>query len=480
MKNLVLKFLLIIICGVSTLYAQLDDLLKKTAIPDILEEKNITTSIDDALPVAFWVNGIDQYFEPVEPENYNAALPPGYYRMTIQSYCLKAGTNAPTKGSGHLIAPLKGKLSDIVENILTRSPEHPEVAQRDIQLLLWAIIAGTKFTDLSADLQMRVRPLLTETEIAELSIGIKDIPLDILPDDLKSIAKFYKELRSKITNPASTYEEIEQMAVISGEPPSQFLKRKVEPGNWAYIGDGFYMRIIPEAYYKSVVELYRPAKINVTRDNLNRIVSMENGGNKIEITFQDEPGSDVMKADDGKFYPIYRFKSIKFTGVNPDEEFIWENTGWMIRGDGKELKNVSEYKNYPQDPTASEYKEEVNKSVTFFKNLSKYKKESAKLKKGSVKDVSDCICGKGFDADRHQTSGILAATNPTNFKGKSNWIRKHISFVTDWWNCSSNSLAENNCDDSDKPKKPNVPKRIGTPGNTAGQRIGTSMRKYGE
>ncbi len=32
---------------------------------------------------------------------------------------------------------------------------------------------------------MRVRPLMTEAEIADLSIGIKDVPLDILPSGIK-------------------------------------------------------------------------------------------------------------------------------------------------------------------------------------------------------------------------------------------------------------------------------------------------------
>ena len=52
--------------------AQFDDLIKKTVVPDILEEKNITTSIDDAYPVSFWVSDIGDYYEPIEPADYNA------------------------------------------------------------------------------------------------------------------------------------------------------------------------------------------------------------------------------------------------------------------------------------------------------------------------------------------------------------------------------------------------------------------------
>lgn len=326
--------------------AQFEDIIKKTVVPDILEEKNITTSIDDAYPVSFWVNDIGEYYDPVEPADYNAPLGPGYYRLTVQSYCLKAGTHGPTKGSGHLIAPIKGKLDNLVTNILTRSADHPEIAQRDIQLLLWSIIYGAKFTDLQPELQLRVKPLLTPSEITELSIGISDVPLDLLPDEVRSTAKFYKDLRGKLTDPSSNFEEIESMAVLPGDPPSNLMKKQIDPGNWAYIGDGFYMRMMPEGYQKSILEFYRPQAVNITRDDKGRITLFEK--------------------------------------------------------------------------------------------------------------------------------------NPTDFNRKSNWFRRHLDYVKDWWNCSSNQLAGSSCDNDDTPRKPNPQKKTAAPGNTKGQRIAPSLRKWGE
>lgn len=455
--------------------AQIDDLLKKAVVPDILEEKNITTSIDDAYPVAFWVNDIDTYYEPTEPADYNAPLGPGYYRMTVQSYCLKAGTHGPTKGSGHLIAPIKGKLDNLVTNILNRSVEHPEIAQSDIQLLLWAIIAGAKFTELQPDLQLRVKPLLTPAEIADLSIGISDMPLDILPDEVRSTAKFYKDLRGKLTDPSSSFEDIESMAVLPGDPPSNLLKKQVDPGNWAYIGDGFYMRMMPQGYSKSILELYRPQSVNVTRDDKGRVTLFEKNGDKIEISYIDEPGSDVMKGDDGKYYPIYRFKSIKFIGVNAGEEELVENQGWMIRGDGKELKNITEFKLYPQDPSAANYKARLSAANDFFKKIAKYRKDSNNPGKGSLPSNMD-----EFNADKHIKDGMDAVKDPTEIKDKRDWIRRHLDYVKDWWDCSSNSLAGGSCDNDDTPKKPKPTKKTAAPGNTAGQRIAPSLRKYGE
>jgi hypothetical protein len=455
------------------LRAQLDDILKKTVVPDLLEEKNITTSLEDAYPVAFWVSDIDNDRTPVEPENYAAPLGPGYYRMVVESYCLKAGTHAPTKGRGHLIAPIKGKRDNIVINILTRTVDHPDIKQRDIQVLLWSIIYGAKFTDLEPGLQMRVKPLLTEAEIADLSLGIADVPFDVLPDDVKKTAKFYKDLRSKIINPASTYEDIENMAILPGDPPADMFKKQIDPGNWAYIGDGFYMRLMPEGYQKSVLELYRPGKVNVSRDNLKRVTMLEKEGYKTEITYQDEPGSDVLFVD-GKYYPIYRFKSVKYTGPNPGEEYTIENFGWMIRGDGKELKNVTEYKNYPQDPTAAVYSARLATANDYFKKLQKYKKDLNNPGKGSELDITD-----EFNADKHMKDGMDAIKNPADLKDKRDWIKKNNDYTKDWFDCASNALAGGSCDDNDDPKKPNPQKKVAPPGNPSGQRIAPSLRKFG-
>lgn len=455
-----------------TLNSQIDDLLKKTALPDMLEEKSITTSIDDAYPVAFWLADLENTHTLQEPADYSFNLAPGYYRFTVQSYCLKAGTHAPTKGSGHLIAPIKGKQGDLVINLIARSADHPEIAQRDIQLLLWSIIYGAKFTDLEPGLQMRVKPLLTAEEIADLSIGIKDVPLDLLPGEARETAKFYKDLRGKLTNPASTYEDIERMAVIPGDPPTDMLKKQVNPGNWAYAGDGFYMRLMPEGYQKSVLEVYRPGKVNVTRDMLNRITLLERDGYKTEIVYQNDAGSDVMHLD-GKFYPIYRFKSVKFSGPGAGEEYLMEGKGWIIRGDGKPVSNPQgTFKNYPQDPSLAVYNARVSLANDFFKQIKKYKKDPNRPGKGSETNE--------FDADKHFNDGMDAIKDPSDLKDKGEWIKKNTDYTTDWWRCAANVLGGGSCDDNNEPKKFKPQKKAGAPGNTGGQRIAPSTRKWGE
>lgn len=462
--------------------AQFDDLLKeaqkKIAKVELLEEKNVTTSIDDAFPVAFWLKDLHEELEPVEPENYDFNLEPGYYTFKLQSYCLKAGTYGPTKGRGYLIAPLLGKRSDLVYNIISKSVNHPEIEQHDIQVLLWGIIYGAKFTDYSIDFQNRVRPLLTAAEIVDLSLDLKNVPLDVMPDDIKKVAQYYKDLRERVTNPNLTYNEISRYAMAQGvAPPEEPFSKYVEKGLWAYIGDGYYMRAMPEGYPTTYVELYRPALITTTKDNLGRITALENGGYKIEISYDNEPGRDAITFDNNTYYPLWRYKSIKLSGEG--EEMVLDNPGWMVKGNGDELKEKPNVLNneggsfYSQisngDPDFGEYKGRIDRGKKTLKDFDEYRKEK------SLQDLKNKQ--SEYWADYHTMEGLKAATNPLNKKGQMNWIQKNLKMVTDWWNQSSNSLAGDEGSIDNGKKKANLSKYPAVPATNGMQRIISSERK---
>jgi hypothetical protein len=334
--------IIISICN-SILYSQIDDILKKTVeIPELYEEKTITTSLSDAYPVVFWLGDLDDEM-PNAVLSYENLY--GYFRDTIQSYCLKAGNYSPTKGSGYLIAPLKGLRAGLVQKILQRSAGHPEIKQRDIQLLLWGILYRTKFTDFTPEFQLKVKPLLTEAEILEISTVPEEIALDLLPNEVQDKIAFYRDIRKRLTNPSSNYRDVEDLAIRQGVPPSSLNKKNIQPGNWALIDNGFYIRIDPWSYPTTEIEIYRPMVVNVGKDDKNRVVSLEEGGYKIEVTYNDEPGADIYSPPGKPDYPIWRFKTLKLSGPNAGEELTLENKGWIVRGNGKPLKKGgAEYK----------------------------------------------------------------------------------------------------------------------------------------
>jgi hypothetical protein len=130
------------------------------------KEAPVTTSLTDVLTE---VPFLDSY-EPKFPMSAGYAertseggfkLAPGSWTYQAQSYCLKAGTHGPGRGEGYGYAALKGPKAPIVQNILRRSVDHPEIPQSQVQYLLWAIIARAKLSEMGPENQATAATLLT-------------------------------------------------------------------------------------------------------------------------------------------------------------------------------------------------------------------------------------------------------------------------------------------------------------------------------
>src|SRR5688572_11332571 len=123
------KYIIILLLGFQvSLYAQFDDILKKIpGVGDVIIDHPVTTSIKDAYPSALWLNGLDKNYNLTVGERFSSSLGSGYYKFRFNTFCLHAGTYAPTEGSGYLLAPLKGSKAELIKNILARYSQHPEI-----------------------------------------------------------------------------------------------------------------------------------------------------------------------------------------------------------------------------------------------------------------------------------------------------------------------------------------------------------------
>jgi hypothetical protein len=468
-KKLFLLFLLFAFTSVT--YSQFDDLIKKLpGVPDWTPDGSVTTSIKDATPVVPWLGNFEDYGEPQPITDYNLA--PGYYRAEIQTYCLHAGTYGPTDGDGYLIAPLLGNQKNLISSILKRSEDHPEVPQHDIQQLIWGIEAGVKFTDYPVDFQSRVKPLLTTEDITKLSIDLSPA-FDLVPDNMKDVANMYKDMRKRLVDPASNYQDLENIAVRNGAPPIGPGSKIVNPGSWSYMKDGFYIRTFPVSYPNSFIEIYRPAAVTTTKDAKNRITSLNDEGYSIEITYNDEPGMDILSTAGNPDVPIWRFKQVLLKGPNAGEEMTLDNTGWIVRGNGKPVNKGGSDVNLTglaDDPTYGEYQGRLENGKRTLKDFDQYQKER---KMQQLKDKQD-----EYWADYHTMEGLRVATNPLNKKGQMSWINKTLNKVKDWWNQSSDALAGGKDDNTNDKKKFDPTDNVSTPGNTAKQRLAMSNRAY--
>src|SRR5262245_46237259 len=245
----------------------------KSKAPNLLAGKApITTSLPDAK----WADATKDGFTPREAErsmmtlqrtpNGGFVLQSGYYSMQDQSYCLKAGTHGPGGGDGYLYAPPKGPAEDAVMTIVRNSVNRPQIDQRQIQQLLWAIIARAKFEELTSDLKATASQLLTPRQLATLNRNALDVlsgnaltdALGGVPEPLRQIAQAEAQLRQMLTTPGATFAEMERVAVLSGNAPLGEGSSQVPSGRWSLHPDGYYVRYIPSGYSSTRVEIWVP------------------------------------------------------------------------------------------------------------------------------------------------------------------------------------------------------------------------------
>ncbi len=207
-------------------------------------------------------------------------LSAGYYEITVKSFCLMAGTHGPSQGDGYLYAPLKGDKSELIKRILTNMEYYPNIAQHDVQLLLWAIISQTEFKNLSIELQGIALQLLGNEGILEFSGGVLGIIPDTvmaqltshLPPSLKKIAEVENKMRSLFSKAGSTYADIERLAVLSGA--AVIDHPEYERGVWSKHIGGYSVRYLPSGYSKVKIEVYIPKELGTVIFNAVSDVAM--------------------------------------------------------------------------------------------------------------------------------------------------------------------------------------------------------------
>ncbi|MEM7736629.1 MAG: hypothetical protein AAF267_12650 [Deinococcota bacterium] len=201
------------------------------------------------------------------PRNGNGyTLTPGLYELEAESFCLRAGTHGPSAGDGYLPAPLLGDREAIVYKILATYAGSTAVSQRDAQVLIWAIVANTRYTDMSPRVQLTAAALLTEEELFTLNDGaIGLIPDQVwfeleqqIPAPVRQVYIAERRMRNLINQADSSYETLEDVAVLTGAAPAASLIREIPRGQWAAHPDGYLIRYFPSGYSRTRVEVFVP------------------------------------------------------------------------------------------------------------------------------------------------------------------------------------------------------------------------------
>lgn len=193
-------------------------------------------------------------------------LTPGYYQIQLKSFCLKAGTYAPSKGDGYLFAPLKGPKEEIINALVKNWYNHQDIPQEQVQSLVWAVIAKSSFKNLNTESKLVAARLLSKDQLLKLSkMGLDFIPADImskaksnLPQPVQIALDAENKIRNFFSSSSSSYADLERLAMISGVNPE---KSAIQYGTWGLHPDGYWVAYEPHGYREMTVKIFVPENL---------------------------------------------------------------------------------------------------------------------------------------------------------------------------------------------------------------------------
>lgn len=269
------------------------------SLDDLLGRQPLTSSLEDAVTEV-------PFLDRFNPENGSpllelpmglddgVTLVPGLWDAQVQSYCLKAGTYGPTRGDGYLWAPFKGPKADVINAILTKSAYHADLPQRDVQVLLWGIIARTRVSQLPEGARRAAQTLLSDSQLS----SIDGSALDVIPDEwirkitgpLDSVVRRALEaenrLRQIFANPAAAaFEELERVAVLNGVPPLGERGRDIPGGRWSFHPNGYFIRFMPSSYSNMQLQIYVPERFTPSRAGSRLTSLVDAAGAELQISY---------------------------------------------------------------------------------------------------------------------------------------------------------------------------------------------------
>ncbi len=361
-------------------------------------------------------------------------LQPGLWEFNAQSYCLKMGTHERTGGRGYLTGALTGKYAPYVTTILQNSYAHPDIEQRDIQVLLWGVLSGLELKYVVPKSQATARALLSPEQYLALDGGAASwVPPELssqalrkMPHSAQRALNARDRLRKAARRPGTTYEDLEQIVVLGGDPPRS-ADDSVPGGRWSWHPDGYHIRYFSENYRETRIQILVGEEVSVARDELGRIVEMMMpDGAYIRASYRD----DVEPYRLRKFPKLaaYAFASVEYGAPNPaggafltqrydNQGFTWVTDRIGKRTDIGGLKRYAAFENPALRTDASPL---VLAQRTFDFSGARDRAESVRSHYDeAVRPISDEDFDRAIDLD-HYGEGARTITGDTG--DRLDWI----------------------------------------------------------
>jgi peptidoglycan hydrolase-like protein with peptidoglycan-binding domain len=214
-------------------------------------------------------------------------LPAGDYLVPVDVFCMKHNASSPA-GQRYLLAPLKGKLADVIAALNSRSTGQG-INHGQIQVLSWNLQAGMKYDDMTPENRAIIDQLIPdhkskltknfletiESTYNRFAPAVPGMPSSINSalDRLGDVGKTFSQIRqvqSELRQYGNDYSALSRL-LTSSDRGNGFQAGGEVNTPWSQIGDRLYGRLVTENGYSGPARLQlralpgQPVALNLTQ-----------------------------------------------------------------------------------------------------------------------------------------------------------------------------------------------------------------------
>jgi hypothetical protein len=200
-----------------------------------------------------------------------AVLPAGDYLVPVDVFCMKHNASSPA-AQRYLLAPLKGKLADVIAALNSRSTGQG-INHGQLQVLSWNLQAGMKYDDMTPENKAIIDKLIPdhkskltknfletiESTYNRFAPAVPGMPSSINSalDRLGDVGRTFSQIRqvqSELRQYGNDYSALSRL-LTSSDRGNGFQAGGEANTPWSQIGDRLYGRLVTENGYSGPARL---------------------------------------------------------------------------------------------------------------------------------------------------------------------------------------------------------------------------------
>ncbi len=233
-------------------------------------------------------------------------LKAGRYQLELRSFCARGYTYGPTRGDGYVRGAWQGSKADLLRDILQRyTVMSDSVDQRDVQLLIWAVLSRVHPEDMRGGAQRALVQLLGDRGVELMARGALDYVTDAaartlfgpVNQQLRPLLEYENRMRGMFTDANRTYEDFER-ATMRPQPPAD-TRTEIPGERWNLHPAGYLVRVRSTGYLGMTMQVVVPGRPVITRDAWRRVTRFAIDDYALTIDYRDQGPGTPYSADRG-------------------------------------------------------------------------------------------------------------------------------------------------------------------------------------